>query len=43
MRLKGEQAVVQLVGILSYDSLVALTLNAFDIGLPDGEAPELET
>jgi 4-carboxymuconolactone decarboxylase len=38
----GERGVVDLVGIIGYYSLVALTLNAFEIGLPDGETPELE-
>jgi pimeloyl-ACP methyl ester carboxylesterase/alkylhydroperoxidase family enzyme len=38
----GEQSVVELVGILGYYSLVALTLNAFEIGLPEGEMPELQ-
>ncbi|HWK44426.1 MAG TPA: carboxymuconolactone decarboxylase family protein [Stellaceae bacterium] len=37
----GEQGVVELVGLLGYYTLVAMTLNAFDIGLPDGEVPEL--
>jgi 4-carboxymuconolactone decarboxylase len=36
-----EQGVVELVGILGYYSLVALTLNAFEIELPAGETPEL--
>ena len=38
----GERGMVELVGILGYYSLVALTLNAFEIGLPDAAAPELE-
>ncbi|MGJ4894876.1 carboxymuconolactone decarboxylase family protein [Bradyrhizobium oligotrophicum] len=38
----GTRGVVDLVGIIGYYGLVALTLNAFDIGLPDGETPELE-
>ena len=38
----GERGLVELVGILGYYSLVALTLNAFEIGLPDAAAPELE-
>jgi 4-carboxymuconolactone decarboxylase len=38
----GERGVVDLVGIVGYYSLVALTLNAFEIGLPDGVQPELE-
>ena len=37
----GERGVVELVGILGYYGLVALTLNAFEIGLPDAFAPEL--
>jgi 4-carboxymuconolactone decarboxylase len=38
----GERGLVELVGVLGYYSLVALTLNAFEIGLPDAVAPELE-
>jgi 4-carboxymuconolactone decarboxylase len=38
----GERSVIELVGILGYYSLVALTLNAFEIGLPEGEMPELK-
>jgi 4-carboxymuconolactone decarboxylase len=38
----GEQGAVELVGIIGYYSLVAMTLNAFEIGLPDGETPELQ-
>jgi 4-carboxymuconolactone decarboxylase len=38
----GERGVVDLVGIVGYYSLVALTLNAFEIGLPDGIQAELE-
>ena len=37
----GETGVVELVGVLGYYTLVAMTLNAFEIGLPDGESPEL--
>jgi 4-carboxymuconolactone decarboxylase len=37
----GERAMVELVGILGYYRLVALTLNAFELGLPDAFAPEL--
>lgn len=37
----GEAGVVELVGLLGYYTLVAMTLNAFHIGLPDGEQPEL--
>ena len=38
----GERGMVDLVGILGYYSLVALTLNAFELGLPEGHAPELD-
>jgi 4-carboxymuconolactone decarboxylase len=38
----GETGMVELVGILGYYSLVALTLNAFEIGLPESFAPELD-
>ncbi len=38
----GERGMVDLVGIIGYYSLVALTLNAFELGLPDSYAPELD-
>lgn len=38
----GEQGMVELVGVLGYYCLVALTLNAFELGIPDSIAPELE-
>ncbi len=37
----GEQGVVELVGLLGYYTLVAMTLNAFDIAVPAGETAEL--
>ena len=37
----GEVGMVELVAILGYYCMVALTLNAFEIGLPDSLAPEL--
>ncbi len=37
----GERGMIDLVGILGYYSLVALTLNAFELGLPEALAPEL--
>jgi 4-carboxymuconolactone decarboxylase len=33
---------VELVGILGYYCLVALTLNTFELGLPGSIAPELD-
>ena len=37
----GERGVVELVGVLGYYTLVAMTLNAFEIGVPSGQAEEL--
>lgn len=37
----GEAALVELVMLLGYYSMVALTLNVFEIGLPEALAPEL--
>jgi len=37
----GERGMVELVGILGYYCLVALTLNTFELGLPGSIAPEL--
>lgn len=41
LRELGEQGIVELVGIIGYYTLVAMTLNAFEIGVPEGEMPEL--
>jgi 4-carboxymuconolactone decarboxylase len=38
----GEDAVVELVGILGYYTLVAMTLNTFEVSLPDGTEPDLK-
>ncbi len=38
----GQKGMVDLVGILGYYCLVSLTLNAFELGLPESHAPELE-
>lgn len=37
----GERGMVELVGILGYYCLVALTLNTFELGIPGSVAPEL--
>jgi 4-carboxymuconolactone decarboxylase len=37
----GERKLVELVALVGYYSLVALTLNAFELGLPEKLAPEL--
>ena len=36
----GERGMVELIGILGYYCLVALTLNTFGLGLPGSLAPE---
>ena len=38
----GQRGMVELVGILGYYCMVALTLNTFELGLPGSVAPELE-
>ena len=37
----GAAAVIDLVGILGYYSLISLTINAFNVPLPEGALPEL--
>ena len=37
----GERGMVELVALLGYYTLVAMTLNVFEIGLPESYAPEL--
>ena len=37
----GEAGIVELVGLLGYYTMVSMTLNGFDIGVPAGEAEEL--
>lgn len=38
----GEQGLVELVAVLGYYCFVSLTLNTFELGLPEAAAPELE-
>lgn len=37
----GEEGIVDLVGLVGYYSLVSLTLNVFEVGLPEGESNPL--
>jgi 4-carboxymuconolactone decarboxylase len=37
----GEQGVVELVALLGYYTLVAMTLNTFEIGVPGGTSPQI--
>jgi 4-carboxymuconolactone decarboxylase len=37
----GPKGVVEVVGICGYYTLVSMTLNTFEFGLPEGEVSEL--
>jgi 4-carboxymuconolactone decarboxylase len=37
----GEKGLVELIGLLGYYTLVSMTLNAYEFGLPDGEVSDL--
>jgi 4-carboxymuconolactone decarboxylase len=39
--LLGEQGLVELIGLLGYYTLVSMTLNAYEFGLPEGEISDL--
>lgn len=41
IKLLGETGTVELVGLLGYYSLVSMTLNTFEVGLPEGETCDL--
>lgn len=41
VKVLGERKVVELVGLLGYYTMVSMTLNVFDIGVPEGEADPL--
>ncbi len=38
----GEQGAVELVGLLGYYTMISMTLNAFEVSVPEGFQPELE-
>jgi 4-carboxymuconolactone decarboxylase len=38
----GEEGAVELVGLLGYYTMISMTLNAFEVELPEGFQPELE-
>ncbi|MBM3597420.1 MAG: carboxymuconolactone decarboxylase family protein [Alphaproteobacteria bacterium] len=38
----GERGIVELIGLLGYYTLISMTLNALEIGLPEGETVELK-
>jgi 4-carboxymuconolactone decarboxylase len=39
--LLGERGMVEIIGLCGYYTMVSMTLNTFDFGLPDGEVSEL--
>ncbi len=41
IELLGERGVVEIIGLCGYYSMVSMTLNTFEFGLPDGEVSEL--
>jgi 4-carboxymuconolactone decarboxylase len=41
VRVLGEQGLVELVGVIGYYTYVSITLNTFEIGLPEVRQPEL--
>lgn len=41
LELLGRDRLVDLIGVCGYYTLISMTINAFEVGLPDGETPEL--
>ena len=37
----GERGMVEIIGLRGYYTLVSMTLNTFEFGLPDGQVSEL--
>jgi 4-carboxymuconolactone decarboxylase len=42
VELLSERGIVEIIGLCGYYTMVAMTLNTFEFGLPDGEVSELE-
>ena len=40
-RCSSERGVVEVIGLCGYYTMVSMTLNTFEFGLPDGEVSEL--
>jgi 4-carboxymuconolactone decarboxylase len=40
-KLLGERGLVEIIGLCGYYTMVSLTLNTFEFGLPDGQVSEL--
>ena len=41
VKMVGERGIVEIVGLCGYYTMVSMTLNSFEFGLPDGEISEL--
>ena len=41
VKMVGERGIVEIVGLCGYYTMVSMTLNSFEFGLPDGEVSEL--
>ena len=41
VRLVGERGITEIIGLCGYYTLVSMTLNTFEFGLPDGEVSDL--
>ena len=40
-KLLSERGVVEIIGLCGYYTMVSMTLNTFEFGLPEGEVSEL--
>jgi 4-carboxymuconolactone decarboxylase len=41
VKVLSERGVVEVIGLCGYYTMVSMTLNTFEFGLPEGEVPEL--
>ena len=41
VKMVGERGIVEIIGLCGYYTMVSMTLNSFEFGLPDGEVSEL--
>ncbi len=41
VKVVGERGIVEIIGLCGYYTMVSMTLNTFEFGLPDGEVSEL--
>jgi 4-carboxymuconolactone decarboxylase len=41
VKMVGERGIVDIIGLCGYYTMVSMTLNSFEFGLPDGEVSEL--